>query len=880
MLAGASGGERGQWDHSSGNTLPLIARPWGFNHWSPQSTAKGTSWWFDADSSEFRGIRCTHQPSPWIGDWAWFLLRPLMGHRGDDWLGFVSYRADGAMKPYQMDLTLGPMGIRTQLVPTIHGAVWRVSFPRTVHPSRRRACAWVPEGEVSDRDAMVLGFDNTGSCEVVDGGINLVTRRFADGVTGEMNFGLHARLEAEGMQPVAEIKGCFEDNFIYQPLDMPGTVRTEEGGPSACYERCASTRGCAHFTYFNDGGCHLQDKSATKSGRSSATSGPNKCPDTRSRQCCFILGKKAKEVDVYIGTSLISAEQAAKALEAEVRGKTLEQLAALGRNAWRTELLQIEVLDAGPPEASTWRRIERFYTGLYRVLLFPRRLDELTPHGVQHWSPYNGQVLDGPGVTDNGFWDTFRTVYPLLALAYPRQLGEIVEGWLNAYRAGEWLPKWASPSYRDSMVGTFADVVIADAIIKNISGFSLTTAWEALKKDSYEPHKEDTSKGKFGISEYLEKGYIPVDVGISEACSRTLDFAFADAAVAAAAERLGHATEAADLQRRSVRALESIYDVSTGLMGHRKNDGTFVKEAANTWGDGFTEGSAWHHSFPPFNLTTLTQLHGGPEKLWKKLKSLFEVPGDFRPGSYRDEIHEMKEMRMLGLGQYAHNNQPAHHLPYLFSMLGDQNTTAKLVRQIMARAYSTEGFAGDEDNGEMGAWFVLSALGLYAPGTGTTPDYVLGAVPLFPRVRLRSLDIYIEAASAAEEVPAVLEVLWRSRPVAKFSPALSYGELRRGGTLRFISPSDARLGRIVSSLRGALHQVAKAAQKVTPQPWQPTLGSNFSVLELEALGQLDVAEEEVKSAPIMSILVFLLGSLLLVTWKVQKLHLNNRKSKD
>ncbi|CAJ1331139.1 unnamed protein product [Effrenium voratum] len=534
--------------------------------------------------------------------------------------------------------------------------------------------------------------------------------------------------------------------------------------------------------------------------------------DSSIRNCCLVTS--SEEMEISIGTSFISAAQALRALDAEVQGRSFQQLAAEGATAWRSLLRQVEVLDAGPATATTFRRLEVFYTSLYRALLFPRRLDEETPAGIQHWSPYNGKVVEGIGVSDNGFWDTFRTVYPLLSIAYPKHLSSFIVGWLNAFKAGGWLPKWASPGYRDSMVGTFADVVLADAIIKNISGFDVDLAWQALYKDAYEAYT-DSSRGKLGLKYYKANGFVPIDVGISEACSRTLDFAFADAACAMVARRLGRPKEALELRERSQKALRKLFDAKTGLMGHRKKTQDFVQEAPETWGDCYTEGSAWHHSFPPFDLTTLAELHGGRPQLLEKLRTLFTVPAEFKTGSYKVEIHEMREMRMLGMGQYAHNNQPTHHLPYLFSMLGDQNLTAKLVREILSRAYSPEGFAGDEDNGEMGSWYVLSALGLYQPAPGVTEDFTLGAVPLFPRTRLRELDITVEAPSAASAAPPVQEVLWHSKRLQGTS--ISYTQLRSGGILRFLSPQSSTLGNYVSSMRGALHraarQVREAAQR-------------------------------------------------------------------
>jgi len=813
VLAGAVGSQLGQ-HHSTGNTLPVAARPWGFNHWAPQSSDQRTSWWFDASADTFYGIRCTHQPSPWIGDYAWFVLMARTSYEGNHRMGFTSYHAEGAIRPWLIDLAFGPDGHRMQLTPTKHGAFLRVTFPSALPSKLRRVCASVPQNGPKDLDEKFATSKgtNTGSCKANGGGIDLESRRFSDGLPEEGSFTFFARLEAAGLKIEEEtLQDCWEQGVAWEPMDMPGQTRSSAKAITDCQRRCAATAGCAHFTFWSDGGCHIQDEKAKRNqnDNTAVRSGPPKCPEG-IRECCFVA--TSEQVEVRIGTSFISMAQAQRALGAEVSNYSFASLADDGKALWRRELRRVEVLDSGPPTAASFRRLEIFYTSLYRALLFPRRLDEETSSGIQHWSPYSGQVVKGIGVTDNGFWDTFRTVYPLLAIAYPKELGEMITGWLNAFNEGGWLPKWASPGYRDSMVGTFADVVIADAIIKNISGFSRDVAWKALAKDAFETYpKKGSAKGKLGLKHYIEKGYIPVDVNIPEACSRTLDFAFADAATAAAAACLGHAREAVLLRERSVTALRSLYEPKSGLMGHRKSNQEFVQESPDTWGDCYTEGSAWHHSFPPFNLDVLADLHGGREKLLAKLHELFTVPANFKTGSYKVEIHEMREMRMLGMGQYAHNNQPAHHLAYLFSMLGDHNSTAKLVRQILSRAYSPEGFAGDEDNGEMGSWYVLSAMGLYAPASGVTEDYVLGAVPLFPRIRLLDLDITIEAPSAFETAPVVSGVLWRGTQVS--DAAIPYSKLQRGGVLRFVAPGDNKIGQLVSSLRGVLHRAARTVRQ-------------------------------------------------------------------
>jgi putative alpha-1,2-mannosidase len=811
IIAGSSGQKEGQ-HHSTGNTLPLTARPWGFNHWAPMTTDERTSWWSNMQADTFRGIRCTHQPSPWIGDYGWFVMSPYLGGSGDDWLGFTSYQQSDAVRPYKIDLTLGPYGTRVEFAPTNHSAIMRVTFPASVPIDKRAVCVQIPKGPEKDGDekhAKAHGVA-TGSCKAANDGINLITRRFSDGVPLDINFAMYARLESDGLQIVEKyyVPSCLEINTQYVPLNMAGQERTQEHSVDLCQLRCYLVTGCAHFTFWNDGGCHLQDSTAQRVKTDGIYAAPPECPPSNQiRECCFKLAPGQTQAEVRVATSLISEEQSARALKEELYNQTLDTVVQAAKLAWRRVLQRVDVLDAGPPVAETFKRLEIFYSCLYRALLFPRRLDERTPYGIQHWSPYDGQVHDGIGVTDNGFWDTFRTVYPFLALAYPTELGELIAGWLNAYRAGGWLPKWASPGYRDSMVGTFADVVLSDAIIKNISGFDRAVAWEALSKDAYEinPTPKDTSKGKFGLKFYMDMGYIPIDKGIGEACSRTLDFAFADAATASAALKLGHRGDSDALSFRSKRGLKALFH--NGLMGHRLANGDFKEEPAETWGDCFTEGSAWHHSFPPFDIKTLTRLYGGKEELLKRLRELFSMPSTFKVGSYRVEIHEMREMQMLGMGQYAHNNQPTHHMSYLFSMLGDQRTTSEIVRHILSSSYSTSGFAGDEDNGEMGAWYLLSAMGLYSVAVGVSEDYVLGAVPLFPRIWLRDLDITIEAPSATEKMPTAREVRWRSRPLPAFS--ISYNDLRHGGILRFLTASDKALGNVVSRMRGTLHQASK-----------------------------------------------------------------------
>ncbi|KAH8095675.1 glycosyl hydrolase [Aureococcus anophagefferens] len=339
----------------------------------------------------------------------------------------------------------------------------------------------------------------------------------------------------------------------------------------------------------------------------------------------------------------------------------------------------------------------------------------------------------------------FRTVYPLLALVYPDHLGWIVDGWVNAYREGGWIPKWASPGYRNSMVGTYGDVVVAEAI--------------------------GGAVGKVGLRVYNQHGYIPADSGVSDCVSRTLDFAHADWATANAAEVLGHAEDAKRLRDRARGAVTHLYDKSTGLMRPKQKSGAFSSRFSPTrWGDGYTEGSAWHHSFPPFDVELLASLHGGKDGL---------------------TIHEMREMRALAMGQYGHNNQPSHHILWLLHLCGRADLGNKHVRRVIDDAYMADAYSGDEDNGEMGSWFVLAALGLFSVSPGSE-DYVLGG-PLFDRVTISgipgrpALDIY--AHRPDRSVTDVAEI-WLATAgdhgeVKVDAPSIRYSALKKGGQLHF-----------------------------------------------------------------------------------------------
>eukprot|EP00418_Pyrodinium_bahamense_P091758 CAMPEP_0179028794 /NCGR_PEP_ID=MMETSP0796-20121207/9724_1 /TAXON_ID=73915 /ORGANISM="Pyrodinium bahamense, Strain pbaha01" /LENGTH=903 /DNA_ID=CAMNT_0020724937 /DNA_START=160 /DNA_END=2868 /DNA_ORIENTATION=- len=669
-------------------------------HWSVQTNNGQTSWWFGGSDHEFHWIRLTHQPSPWIGDWAFLCFGPQMGGRVEEPVMF--FEPWGAkIKPYVFDATLGPDNMRVQLTPTDHGAILKVTFP-AVNPRRyeKRVCFKLPPWNKKMNPGS-FGASNEQEMWLE------ITTRFAESVPG--NFGLKVRAE------VAR----------------------------------SSLR-------------HQQDVRRSISTGSSVT--------------CFEFSPMETEVTVWVGTSLISAEQARVNLEREVRDRRFEDVEEESRLVWRSLLSRIDVVDPGPMTEATFRRVGLFYTGLYRALLFPRRLDEVDASGRRvHYSPYDpqGGVHEGILVTDNGFWDTFRTVYPLLALAFPEEAGQIINGWLNAFKEGSWLPEWSSPGYRSCMVGTYADVVVADAVLKGLPGIDTEVAWQAMAKDSFTPGGAKGQGGKSNYMDYDKMGFIPASKS-PDSVSGTLDFAFSDFAVSLAAEKLGKVNDAQRLRRRALGAREHLFDSGSGLMLPKQSLGGKKRNDPSQWGDGYVEGSAWHHSFPAYDLPGLAALHGSHEALARKIQELLTAPGTFTPGTYRTTIHEMEEMRALGLGQYGHNNQPVHHILWLLMMLDEARPACNatvvqaqpagmeqpfcprriaedFIAKVMRKAYGVEFYAGDEDNGEMGAWYVLAALGLFESAPGTYQGYTLGS-PVFRRV-----DLYrrFSSESAVQQVPSL-----------------------------------------------------------------------------------------------------------------------------
>ncbi|MDE7374824.1 MAG: glycoside hydrolase family 92 protein, partial [Odoribacter sp.] len=398
-----------------------------------------------------------------------------------------------------------------------------------------------------------------------------------------------------------------------------------------------------------------------------------------------------------------------------------------------------------------------FYSCMYRSLLFPRKFYEINEKGeIVHYSPFNGKVLPGYLFTDTGFWDTFRSLFPFLNLMYPAMAKEMQEGLLNTYRESGFFPEWASPGHRGCMVGNNSASVLVDAYVKGIRVDDVKTLYEGLVYGTEHVHPQVSSTGRLGHEYYNQLGYVPYDVGIRENAARTLEYAYDDWCIYRIAQMLGRPEQEVKLYAGRAMNYRNLFDKETGLMRGRNQDGTFMAPFSPLkWGDAFTEGNSWHYTWSVFHDPQgLIDLMGGEERFTGMLDSVFAVPPLFDASYYGQVIHEIREMQIMNMGNYAHGNQPVQHMIYLYNYAGKPWKAQYWVRQVMNRMYKPvpDGYCGDEDNGQTSAWYVFSALGFYPVAPGTT-QYVLGA-PLFKHAVLHldnGKDFVIRASANSPE---------------------------------------------------------------------------------------------------------------------------------
>lgn len=644
---------------STGNTYPAIALPWGMNFWTPQTGKMGDGWTYTYGADKIRGIKQTHQPSPWINDYGQFSVMPVVGKKVFDEEGrasWFSHKAETAT-PYYYKVYLADHDVTVEVSPTSRAAVMRFTYPQT-----------------DEAYFVVDAFDKGSSVTIMP------DKRTIVGYTTKNSGGVPANF-----------KNYFVLRFDHD-FSFVGSI--EDGKLSE--------------------------------GKTSAT----------SNHAMAVVGfqtKRGEQVNIQVASSFISDEQAQRNLK-EVEGKTFDEVKAEGRKEWNNILGRIEVEDDNIDHLRT------FYSCLYRSVLFPRSFYEFDEQGNPiHYSPYNGKVLSGYLFTDTGFWDTFRSLFPLLNLAYPSMNEKMQAGLVNAYKESGFLPEWASPGHRDCMVGNNSASVVADAYIKGLRGYDIETLWEAVVHGANAVHPTVSSTGRKGFDYYNRLGYVPYNVGINESVARTLEYAYDDWCIYQLGLKLGKSTK--ELKPFKLRAMnyQKVFDKETGLMRGRNEDGSFQSPFNPfKWGDAFTEGNSWHYTWSVFHDPAgLAKLMGGYDKFNAMLDSVFQLPPIFDDSYYGFTIHEIREMQIMNMGNYAHGNQPIQHMIYLYDYSGQPWKAQYWVREVMDRLYTAQpdGYCGDEDNGQTSAWYVFSALGFYPVCPGST-QYMVGT-PYFRKVKIQ-----------------------------------------------------------------------------------------------------------------------------------------------
>ena len=645
---------------STGNTYPAIALPWGMNFWTPVTGKMGDGWAYRYDQNIIRGLKQTHQPSPWINDYGQFAIMPVRDAAYVDEnsrASWFSHKSETA-KPYYYQVYLADHDINAEVSPTERAATFVFTYPE------------------SETSGVVIDAFDKGSYIKVIPEMNAVvgyTTKNSGGVPDNFRNWFVLKFDKD-----------IENWTLYDGADNPSPLADELEGNRIIASVCFKT----------------------------------------------VRGEK---VGMKAASSFISLEQAWRNFE-EVEKLTFEQVKEAAKERWNEVLGRIEV------GGGTTDQHRTFYSCLYRSLLFPRKFYETDAEGKPlHYSPYNGQICDGYLYTDTGFWDTFRALFPLLNLVYPSVNQEIQQGLANIARENEFLPEWASPGHRGCMVGNNSASVVADAILKGITPEEdWQTLYDCIVYGTEHVHPEISSTGRLGHEYYNTIGYIPYNVGIHESVARTLEYAYNDWCILQLARKLGRPDD--EIARWEARSnnWKNVFDPSHNLMRGRNADGSFQEPfSPYKWGGAFTEGNAWHYTWSVFHdVEGLMEAMGGRKEFTAMLDSVFVVPPVYDDSYYGYRIHEITEMQVADMGNYAHGNQPAQHMIYLYDWAGEPRKAQKRIREVMDRLYSSapDGYCGDEDNGQTSAWYVFSAMGFY-PVCPASDRYAIGR-PYFPRMKV------------------------------------------------------------------------------------------------------------------------------------------------
>ncbi|MCQ2184018.1 MAG: GH92 family glycosyl hydrolase [Bacteroidales bacterium] len=504
---------------------------------------------------------------------------------------------------------------------------------------------------------------------------------------------------------------------------------------------------------------------------------------------------RGEKVCLKAASSFISDEQARENLRTEIGTADFDTICEEGRAAWN------KVLGAVKVESNDTDALRTFYSCLYRSTLFPRKFYEINRDGKPvHYSPYNGKIEDGYMYTDSGFWDTFRALFPLLNLVYPSVNEEIQQALANISRENEFLPEWSSPGHRNCMVGNNSASLVADAYLKgNTDKKDVEDLYRAILHGTENVHPSVASCGRLGHEYYNTLGYVPCDVNIRENAARTLEYAYDDWCILQMAKKMGRPeSELATFAQRAGN-YANLFDASSNLMRGRNQDGSFQTPFnPYAWGGNFTEGNAWHYTWSVFHdVQGLIDLMGGEKEFATMLDSVMVVPPIYDASYYGFRIHEIAEMQVANMGNYAHGNQPAQHMLYLYNYCGQPWKAQKYIRNTMNVLYraTPDGYCGDEDNGQTSAWYIFSALGFY-PVCPASDQYVLGS-PAFDKIVVKPMGKHrgkiVIKADGAGKAPYIESMKLDGKDWSH--NWVSYSDLAKGASLKFTMSCEPNCNR-------------------------------------------------------------------------------------
>lgn len=683
-------GTANQYSFSHGNCLPYTGVPFGMNYFAPQTTDQKGSWWFHPEDHTFQGYRLTHQPSPWMGDFAHVLFTPVGENFSELSLFHTqsSYRPNEALfLPYQLTITQLRYNITSTLCPTRYGGMLDIQYDAYNQPGFLITLdGYLTHEQLNDHEINV-SFSNYSDCE---------------DKTLTFYIALH-----------------FE-NAITELSMVQNEAQT--------------------FLWIRFADINTQT--------------------------------------IHFGTSFISQEQAVINLERE-KPATLSEIKRTSKQAWQTYFDRLEV------EHTDLEHTKTFYHTLYRTFLFPQTFYEYDEYDQTiHYDTFNQEIKPGVLYTNNGFWDTYKTVFPFFSLVAREVYEEMLEGFLNSYRETGFLPKWLSPDERGMMPGTLIDAVIADAAMKEIRPDLLPELFEGMKKGA-SVQSERENYGRRGTLDYLQFGYVPNDY--HESVNHTLDYAYSDFCISQVA-RILEDEEATARYQNQAKNYRHLFDQKTGFMRSKDREGQFRADFSSIrWGKDYAEGSAWQSSFAVYqDFQGLIDLYGGADAFSEKLVALCNQAPRFDVAGYNFEIHEMTEMAAIEFGQVAISNQPSFHLPYLFAFAGKPEMAQPMIKHLMTQCFNStiNGYPGDEDNGSMSGWYLFSSLGFY-PVTPGSNEFIIG-MPLVKKARLHlSNGETLTLTATPNEVQQVFIDQITLNGQVHQATFFTYEQLMQGGTIDY-----------------------------------------------------------------------------------------------